>query len=260
MYRTYIYVFIGAVLWGSIAIASHKTVNETVCAKSQFPQVYKVFDAVFVCAAADVPTDKVLHAVHVTAEWLDNDNDGTADAPRVIESLHNNKATLVMTDETMSFFKSIRMAWALQSDATQGLYTQETNPPHGQRDASQEEIHHLIMNYGWGVVYPHIFSESHDSQMFKVYKNAEKQGHYSYDDPTCTASCKSTEFHYLGMAAYLGATSDLASDEMRIKTRKALMKKIPDFITIIESSEYNYPKHKWPTGYYPHTHNYTKVR
>ena len=50
------------------------------------------------------------------------------------------------------------------------------------------------------------------------------------------------------------------TDKIRLKTRPALMQKLPEFIRIIESPKYNYPKYKWPTGIYTHIQNIVKLR
>ncbi len=226
------------------------------CSEKDFPKVYRVFKSVYICAGKGVSEDKIAHAVHVTAEWLDNDDDGTADAPEVINALLKYQAIVALTQNGLGFFASRR----LRTYWYQDLYAHETNPTNGMRDASQEEIHHLIINAGWAIAYPQIFADNKNSIMYQIYDQAERKGYYTYDDPTCGKACKSTEFHYLGMASYLGATADLFSDEMRIKTRTELQQKIPEFIKVIENPEYNYPKHKWPTGTYTHEQNIIQLR
>ena len=49
-----------------------------------------------VLATKDTPDKKVHHAANVMAQYLDNDADGTPDNPRVLRSMQNNKATLIM--------------------------------------------------------------------------------------------------------------------------------------------------------------------
>ncbi len=76
-------------------------------------------------------------------------------------------------------------------------------------------------------------------------------------DPTCDDSCKVTEFVYLATAAYLGSDVDLASDEMRLKTRAALSETVPAVVQLLESDEYIYPTNHWPDGTYAHQNNIT---
>lgn len=225
--------------------------DNTPCSPSDFPTVYTVFGgAVTVCATAHVPEPKVLHATAVVAEWLDNDNDGRVDNNAVVSALRDNRATLIMHDENdePGFFMIAKLL--RHTTALQNLYTQETNPANGRRDASGEEIHHLIMNAGFGVAYPDVFSENKSSQMHQIYAHAEQNGHYYYPDPTCTAQCKSTEFHYLATAVYLGSEADHMGDEIRLHSRAELQKHTPKFIPLITNPKYQYPHHKWPTGTY----------
>ena len=139
----------------------------------------------------------------------------------------------------------------------QDLAADETNPPQGRRDASQEEIHHLILNAGWKHLFPDVFSDEPRtaSDLFRQWEIAEQKGFYSYWDPTCDSSCKVTEFFYLATAAYLGSQADLYNDEMRIKTRSELRLKLPGTTEIIESPRYVYPIDHWPDGSYRHGKN-----
>ncbi len=213
-----------------------------------------VFDVVTLCATSDVSQEKLTHAANVTAEWLDNDEDGVADEPRLLEALKKNNPIMDMSSG--GFFSGGNFP----DDArTQGLFADETKPEGDRRDASQEEIHHLIMNAGWQSLFPAIFSEqkSDNSTLYQAWKFADDNGHYTYNDPTCNDSCKVTEFVYLATAAYLGSPKDLESDEMRLKTRDALRQTIPSVIEIFESVDYVYPTDHWPDGTYMYPNKIT---
>jgi len=232
------------------------------CQSEMFNKSALIFDAILICATEGVDEDKLIHAANVVAEWLDNDEDGQADESRLIKSLQANYPVLIMTqtgadnltgdqiDHLLNIFAGYRL---------QDLGAQETNPVNGERDASQEEIHHLIINAGWQTLLPDIFSEiaSDNSLLYQAWQLADTNGHYYYDDPTCDDSCKVTEFVYLATAAYLGAGAelDLASDEMRLKDQAALTESIPAIIQIFESEDYVYPIHHWPDGQYPYPEN-----
>ncbi len=248
-----IFFFVGGLL---SAWTVQATTVSPPCSEKDFTTIYTVFESVYICATRSVAEDKVLHAVQVTAEWLDNDYDGVADETVVIHMLRQNTAILAMSKNGLGFFARKR----LQKYGYQDLFAYETNPSNGERDASQEEIHHLIINAGWGMAYPYVFSDHKTSKMYQIHDRAESRGYYAYDDPTCDKACKSTEFHYLAMAAYLGSQADLFSDEMRIKTRTELQQKMPAFIDLIENPDYSYPKYKWPTGTYTHKQNIRKLR
>ncbi len=140
----------------------------------------------------------------------------------------------------------------------QDLSALETNNP-SRRDASPEEIHHLIMNAGWIKLFPKIFSDqkSQASKLYNIWKYANDNKYYAYNDPTCNDACKVTEFVYLATAAYMGSKPDLASNEMRLKNKDQMRSKIPDIFTIFESKDYVYPTKERPNGKYTFSQNIT---
>ncbi|SMX37119.1 hypothetical protein [Octadecabacter ascidiaceicola] len=225
------------------------------CPGTSFAKEAMVFNVVAICATSGVPDEKLAHAANVTAEWLDNDGDGIADEPRLIEALETSQPFLVMTKNAITDAVIESLMPALETRVGQDLFAGETNPSLGRRDASQEEIHHLIMNAGWKVAFPDLFNPEPGSRMFAEWEKAEAEGHYFYDDPTCNANCKSVEFFYLATAAYLGSDADLSSDEMRLKDRAALTAALPGTVALMENSAYNYPLDHWPTGNYAHSAN-----
>lgn len=229
------------------------------CQSAAFDKSALVFDTVLICGTSAVPADKLTHAANVTAEWLDNDEDGEVDEPRLLETLKASKPVLIMSGNGVPAAAMPRIMSALSGYQLQDLGAAETKPANGLRDASQEEIHHLLINAGWQKLFPAVFSEtaSDNSTLYQAWKFANDNGHYAYDDPTCDDSCKVTEFVYLATAAYLGSEADLFSDEMRLKTRAALNESIPAVLQIFESSDYVYPTNHWPDGTYPHKNNIT---
>lgn len=229
------------------------------CQSAVFDKSAMVFDHVLICGTKGVPIEKLTHAAHVTAEWLDNDGDGLVDEPRLLEAFAQNKPTLIMSAEGISLTAMPRIMTSLGDARVQDLYASETNPADGARDAAQEEIHHLIMNASWQTIFPEVFSEAADdnSQLYQAWQLADQNRQYVYNDPTCDDSCKVTEFVYLATAAYMetGAELDLASDEMRLKTQAELFEAIPAMEQIFESANYSYPTNHWPTGNYPFPEN-----
>ncbi len=220
-----------------------------------FTQKAEVFGAVTLCATADVPQAKLTHAANVTAEWLDNDGDGAADEARLIETLKAQHPVLLMSESGFSDSQWRDMEDDLGAIVGQDLQANETNPAGGRRDASQEEIHHLILNAGWAPMLPQVFRDQPGSVLYGEWQQAEAQGNYAYDDPTCDAACKVTEFFYLATAAYLGSDADLFSDEMRLMSRDALRTALPRTVEVMEATDYRYPTDHWPTGRYAHSQN-----
>ncbi len=210
-----------------------------------------VFDAITIFGTKDVPKEKLEHAANVAAQWLDNDEDGQVDDETLRRTLEKNKATVVMSKEGFSAAGMAKVMSSFSGYALQDLYAVETNNP-SRRDASQEEIHHIIVNAGWQKMLPEIFSDQKkdNSKLYRIWKYANDNGHYSYADPTCDDACKTVEFFYLATAAYLDSQADLFSDEMRLKTVEALREHIPKIFEIFESKDYVYPVHQWPNGQY----------
>ncbi len=226
------------------------------CPTEVFDKSAMVFDVLLICGTNGVPADKLRHAAGVAAEWLDNDEDGLVDDEALLAALGQSRPAVVMTRDGMPLLHGIRLFRAFSDHAPQDLGAEETATP-GRRDASQEEIHHVIMNAGWQRLRPDVFSENaeDDSELYRVWKYANDNGYYSYGDPTCDDSCKVTEFVYLATAAYLGSTADLFSDELTLKTRESLREVLPEVVAIFESEEYAYPTNHWPDGRYPHAAN-----
>ncbi|MEM7343172.1 MAG: hypothetical protein AAF485_02935 [Chloroflexota bacterium] len=231
------------------------------CQSAIFDKSALIFDTFLICGTNGVSADKLTHAANVAAEWLDNDEDGQIDEPRLRETFKESKPVVIMSARGVSFTAMPRVSSALSGYQPQDLWAFETNPTDNSRDASQEEIHHLIMNAGWQRLFPAVFSEtaSDNSTLYQAWTLADTKAYYVYNDPTCNDSCKVTEFVYLATAAYMemGAEKDLASDEMRLKTRQTLNETIPAVIQIFESTDYVYPTNQWPDGVYNHSENIT---
>lgn len=224
------------------------------CPASFFAQRARVFDAVTICATAHVSPVKLRHAAAIAAQWLDNDGDGLVDEPRLLPLLREKGALLVMSEAGFPLVASLRIMMG-HSGVTQDLGAQETAPHDGERDAAPEEIHHLIYNAGWVELFPDLFADRPGSTLYRIWEQAEQRGHYDYDDPTCNAACKVSEFFYLATAAYLGSEADLQSNEMRLKTRQDLTEALPDIVALMQSERYHYPTRAWPDGDYTHAHN-----
>lgn len=224
------------------------------CPAAFFTHKATVFEAVTLCATKQVSSYKLAYAANVTAQWLDNDQNGVIDEPALLAHLRLNQAVVVMSKS--GFSEEAFETMDIEGRVGQDLYADETDPTY-RRDASQEEIHHLIVNAGWQSLYPKLFSDQKrmNSALFQQWKIADEQGYYQYDDPTCDSACKTVEFFYLSTASYLGSKADLFSDELRLKTREELTEKLPGVVALIESQRYHYPIYRWPDGQYPHQHN-----
>lgn len=215
-----------------------------------------VFDAILICVTEEVPDSKLRHAANVAAQWLDNDQNGTVDEPILLSALQENEPILLMSDTGFNFLEYFAIESGLGDRIGQDLAAQETAPLQG-RDASQEEIHHLIMTAGWVNAFPETFGDDprDTSEVYLAWRKAEEKKLYHYGDPTCDDNCKIVEFFYLATAAYLGSSIDVLHDELRVKTQRALKQELPEVVQIIEAKHYNYSQNMWPDGKYKFQRN-----
>lgn len=227
------------------------------CKAAAFDKSALVFDTLLICGTNQVSAEKLTHAANVAAEWLDNDEDGQVDEPRLLEAMQANNPVVLMTGNGISTLAMPSLLPAIQGRSSQDLSAAETNPAGDRRDASQEEIHHIIMNSGWIPLFPATFSDqaSENSKLYQAWQVADVNQLYVYNDPTCNDSCKVTEFVYLATAAYFGDVRDLQTDEIRLYTRDELQESIPAIIEIFESGDYVYPTNHWPDGTYSFSEN-----
>ena len=222
------------------------------CPTKVFDKGAIVFDSILVCGTSMVPQEKITHAANVAAQWLDNDQDGVLDNPEVVKELKRNKAALLMSETGFSEIFMIQNFAAIEKGGffVQDLYAEETDPERG-RDASQEEIHHLIWGAGFAAVYPEVFDDqSRDSEIYAAWKFSDEKGYYKYNDPTCDDFCKTMEHLYKATAALLDSSADLAEYEFMIKSSGELVEKHPMMMDIFQSDEYEYPQTMWPDGNY----------
>ena len=225
------------------------------CPAGFFVKSAVVFDAVTICGTKSVPDDKLSHAAQVAAQWLDNDQNGRVDEPRLLAELRDTRPVLVMSARGFPSRAIDKIMDRLDQRVGQDLAADETAPARRDaRDASQEEIHHLIVNAGWMPLAPQLFSDRRAmrSALYAAWQEAERKRLYAYNDWTCDDSCKVVEFFYLATAAYLGSAIDVEHDELRVKTRSALRQKLPQVTAVIETKDYAYPRRMWPDGIYSH--------
>ena len=87
-----------------------------------FPKSTSVFGTLIV-GTAKASDESIIHAANIMAQYLDNNEDGIADNPAVVEQLKSKGATLLMAAnpaEIESLFEQIP-----ESDAYQDLYSSE---------------------------------------------------------------------------------------------------------------------------------------
>lgn len=234
----------------------NKISSDKNCPSWYFNKSAIVFDSLIICWTNWVTKEKLEYAANVAAQWLDNNQDWIADNEIINAELKKQKAILLMSKQWFSN-KSNKIFSSLEEGNYfwQDLQAIETNPI-WERDASQEEIHHLIIGAGWAKVYPKLFNDkSKDSTIYKLWKYSDTKWYYNYLDPTCDVYCKTMEHLYKGIAAYLNSSADLADTEFTIKNNKDLRNKHKKLVELFESKKYNYPKIIWPDWNYKFKEN-----
>jgi len=219
-----------------------------------FTQQVTVF-GVTIKATAATPPEKVLHAANIMAEYLDNNEDGIADNPAVVERLISKKATLLMAKNAADMPKG---AYITHGDSGQDLYAEETHingAAQGKFDASLEEILHLVTHVGYAAVYPGVFGEQTGSAIADA-MDAARGGRfasipkpyptgawYTYDDSTCDYSCMVTEYTYWALTSILGAQDfsgrlESIQQEWKLNTSEKVMNQDSAVYTILTDAQY----------------------
>ena len=172
---------------------------------------------VYVLVGPDVREPAALHAAHVLAQYLDNDEDGTADEQSVVDVMvEANAAMIVFATEDALSRSGIFRGRSLDQIAGQDLYGDEILPLEG-FDATLEEVLHLVTHVGYANAFPSNFDETGPSALTEAMDTA-RGGHFPsvprtypdsawfhYDDRTCDYPCMSTEYLYWSLTSLLGA-------------------------------------------------------
>ena len=223
-----------------------------------------------ILASRRVPEAKLLHAAHVLAQYIDNDEDGVPDDEKVAGWLADNTATLVMFDSARRMDRSGLFETDLLDDIVgQDNHADETHP--GGRggkipfDATLEEVWHLVSN-GWEAVYEKDFGYRAGSRLcdamdkarggrFKRIPRRYPEGAwYSYDDRTCDYGCMAAEYFYWTLTSLLGAqTHPLRQREIarewRAPTAALLAEKDPAVFSLLTDELFSLPR-TLPDGTY----------
>ena len=242
--------------------------------------VFKKYVEVFglrILATENVPDTKILHCANVLAEYLDNDENGSVDEPEVLEKLlgGSNKeiASMVLfasESEQSSFASSFETLQSIIS-RSQNLFADEIfeNGSSGDaRDATLEEVLHMVTDLGWDEAFPEIWGETSGSAVAKAMDTARggyfdsipaqyPQGAwYTYYDETSDYPTQITEYVYWSTTTYLGAQNwegrnhSSFTDEWKPYTKEMLEATDPGIISLMTSGDYKFPIMKLPDGNY----------
>jgi len=238
---------------------------------------YEAFRAVFtqhvdvfgvrVFGTRGAPADKVLHTATVLAEYLDNDEDGDADNPRVLAELVRRGAFMAVaaSEREMELLDFGALA-AAGFDAGQGQFAAETAPGGRRFDATLEEVLHLITHEGYARVYPEVFGEREGTALADCLDRARggrfgdvpasypEGAWFTYDDASCDYGCQCTEYLYWAITSVLGAQEAAwrrreIAHEWRLPTAAMVQARDPAIYALVTDPAYRLPR-RCPDGRY----------
>ena len=213
---------------------------------------------------------QLLHAATITAELLDNDEDGSVDDTTLLEQLQNSQACIPI------FASEGSEAEMTMFDHYDGvgvgavLYAQEVDENNAGiwgYDASVEEIMHTINSVGHVVVYPDAFQLAPNSSLLTQAMDIARGGQFEdvpseypesswfhYDDQTCDYECMAIEYMYWSQVAWMGLLDNDSicsgiSNEWELCTPQSFQEKDTAMHTVITTQEYLLPQNA-PDGEY----------
>lgn len=214
-----------------------------------------------------VPTEKVRHVAAVLAEYLDNDEDGAVDNPRVVAEMVRRRAFMAVagSEDEMEQLDWERVAQRGFEDG-QGQFLQETAPGGGRFDATLEEVLHLITHVGYANAYPKVFGERAGSELAECLDRARggrfrrvpddypEGAWFTYDDETCDYGCQCTEYLYWAVTSVLGAQEAPGrrreiEHEWRLYSEALVAARDPEMYALITDPRYRLPR-RLPDGRY----------
>ena len=216
----YIFFFLFAQVFSqnNVCFEIAENPNQDIFALQLFTKYVNVLDCIDIYAESSISDEKVLHAAAITAELLDNNEDGIIDDSNV-ELILSNKKTIIplltfegsdAEDILFSNFDDLEENYNYCASAV--LYSNEIspqNPGFWSQDASIEEILHTINSCAQVEIYPDIFGlepnssylsiamdEARGGQFLSVPDEYPEESWYHYNDWTCDYECMAIEYLY----------------------------------------------------------------
>ena len=267
---------IPSALWGNAFTISTTLPADLQPVSSVFSKYVEVF-GLRVLATSGVSDAKVLHTANVLAEYLDNDENGLIDQAEVLSSLIGSSNSTISTmvlfasqneqdslDSSLAQFESIMTR-------TQNLFGDEIfeNGSQGEnRDATLEEVLHLVTDKGWDEAFPSVWGEKKGSSIANAMDIARggyfesipaaypANAWYTYYDQTSDYATQVTEYVYWATTTYMGGQDwpervhANFSSEWKPITQADLNSTDPTVVSLLTSSSYQFPITRLPDGNY----------
>ena len=239
-----------------------KNLSSWECMRGSFDKFVEVF-GVYVVGSPRAPMDKVLHTAGVLAQYLDNDEDGQPDDPKITSYLSSNNYIVPVwsSNDRDKFWQSasgsicednIGMAASMYYDEDQWAIGGIKKT--GQWDTNLEEVWHVV-SAGWYEVYPEYFGNNSSKLLDAMnkarggfFKNIPskypKNAWYAYNDETCSYECQAHEYFYWILMANINALDRSYTDKCRPNDEwnvcnKSELKEI-DFLAFELLNSYNF--------------------
>ncbi|MBT4223827.1 MAG: YHYH protein [Opitutae bacterium] len=270
------FIGISLTLPASVAYQVSSLPTELDGVKSVFTKYVSVY-GLHVLASSNVSDAKVIHTANVLAEYLDNNEDGIIDQYDVLQKLLGNSSSEIAT---MVLFASESEQNSLVNDESifentlsraQNLFADEIfeNGSSGDdRDATLEEVLHLVTDKGWDEALPDTWGERQGSAIAGAmdtarggyFQNVPQQypqnAWYTYYDETADYGTQVTEYVYWATTTYLegqnwqGRNHSEYTSEWQPYTKAMLESTDPAVVSILTSSDYSFPVVQLPEGNY----------
>ena len=200
--------------------------NSGIQALNLFQKYVNVFDCIHIYAEQSISDSKVLHAAAITAELLDNNEDGTIDDENVKNELMSLYTIMPLfayegsnaEDILFDNFEDLKENNNFCAGAV--LYNNEIDPyspGFWGNDASVEEVLHTINSCSHVEIYPDVFGLDPNSsdmsaamdvarggQFLSIPNQYPEEGWYHYDDWTCDYQCMAMEYLYWSIVTNMG--------------------------------------------------------
>ena len=228
---------------------------------SDFTKEVKVFN-ITVLATSATSDDDLLHVATILAEYLDSNEDGTADNTDVAEYLaNNNKYMVVCADQTECDDQDFGN-WPANGDGVVTVLANEmrktTDYASNGFDPAIEEVLHFITSEGFAETNTSVFGEEVGSsiadamdtarggQFSSVPSSYPSSAWFTYNDSGCDYKCQVTEYTYWAITTYLeiqhftNRSSEIGS-EWGFTTKSGLQSGDTAGYAIVNNSNYKLP-------------------
>ena len=236
-------------------------------------------------AAAGYPDATLVHSSTVTAEYLDNDENGIPDNAAVNRALQANHASLIHISaaggyndwgsvrdrQEVGYIKELTLMWAPNGSE----YESVRGGTWCGRDCGQpgdgevlEHIPELIQKAGYAYAYPNDFGGGRGTT-FGLAMDTARGGYfaqspgtypssawYVLDDAAMPYGGFQVEYFFWGLATYLGMLGDVSpgvcadlAEEWTLCTRAEFIATDTKFHAILNSARFNFPR-RAPNGSY----------